>query len=297
VGRPDQETIEMVRASCAGVIDRPALLAEHFYEHLFELAPQVRDMFPEDMALQNERMSGALLKAVQGAHNPARVEFMLRHMGAGHGRHHNVAPEHYPYVGRALVRAVRDLSPQWAPALGSAWVQVYEWMAAHMVLGAEIGPGSGYEEAPTVVTPEPKGFDTEERTTFELHEPKKYGPEGSRPFPAPEPEPAAPAAVPIEHRTWAPQEPQTLVLEGPKPFAAPASYGPVEPPPFGPVEAPPFERDERRAYEREPRAFERDEPRAFERDAPRALDEPKTFAAPDPTGWWQDSTATAGKSW
>jgi hypothetical protein len=42
-------------------------------------------------------------------------------------------------VGRALVRAVRELSPKWSTAVGSAWVQVYEWMAAHMILGAAHG--------------------------------------------------------------------------------------------------------------------------------------------------------------
>jgi hypothetical protein len=34
VGRPDADTIEMVRQSCVGVADRPILLAECFYRHL-----------------------------------------------------------------------------------------------------------------------------------------------------------------------------------------------------------------------------------------------------------------------
>jgi hemoglobin-like flavoprotein len=135
----------MVRRSCAGVADRPVQLAESFYEHLFELAPAVRGMFAHDMSLQNERMSRMLMDVVLGADNPDRIERILQRMGAEHGRHLDVVPEHYPFVGRAIVRAVRDLSPEWSPALGSAWVLVYEWMAAHMVLGAE-RDGLSFEE-------------------------------------------------------------------------------------------------------------------------------------------------------
>jgi hemoglobin-like flavoprotein len=142
VGRPDQATIEKVRESCAAVIDRPAQIAEAFYRHLFELAPAVRDMFPADMSLQHERMSRALLEAVRAADNPELVEDLLRKMGARH-RAYGAIAEHYPHVGRALVRAVRDLSPTWSPSVGSAWVQVYEWMAAHMLVGAEPGTPVG----------------------------------------------------------------------------------------------------------------------------------------------------------
>jgi hemoglobin-like flavoprotein len=143
----------MVRESCAAVADRPAQIAESFYQHLFELAPSVRGMFAQDMTTQNDRMSQALMDAVRGADNPARIEYVLQEMGARHARHHGAVPEHYPYVGHALVRAVRDLSPRWSTAVGSAWVQVYEWMAAHMVLGAERSAGFTAEDRTTASIP------------------------------------------------------------------------------------------------------------------------------------------------
>jgi hemoglobin-like flavoprotein len=125
------------------VADRPAAIAEIFYEHLFELAPSVRSMFPADMSIQHERMSRTLIDAVRNADDPVKVERLLQRMGAAHARNHAVIAEHYPYVGRALVRAVRDLSPRWSASVGSAWVQVYEWMAAHMILGADIEAAQG----------------------------------------------------------------------------------------------------------------------------------------------------------
>lgn len=142
VGRPDAAVISKVQRTCGAVSDHPVLIAEAFYRHLFELAPGVRGMFAEDMSLQHERMCRILLEAVsQAEHNPGAVELTLQRMGAQHMRHFDVVPEHYPYVGRALVRAVRELSPEWSTDVGSAWIQVYEWLAAHMVLGAERGTG------------------------------------------------------------------------------------------------------------------------------------------------------------
>jgi hemoglobin-like flavoprotein len=137
VGRPDAATIQIARESCAAVADRPVALAESFYWHLFDMVPEVRAMFPADMSMQHERMSRTLVDAVKGADDPAAVERLLQRMGGAHARNHAVIPEHYPHVGRALVRAVRELSPRWSPVVASAWVQVYEWMAAHMILGAE----------------------------------------------------------------------------------------------------------------------------------------------------------------
>lgn len=139
VGRPDPETIALVRESCGAITDRPELISERFYFHLFELAPSVRPMFAADLTPQHERMTRALLDAVREADDPDTVERRLQQMGARHGLYHGAAAEHYPFVGRALVRAVRDVAPAWSPMTGSAWVQVYEWMAAHMVLGAERG--------------------------------------------------------------------------------------------------------------------------------------------------------------
>jgi hemoglobin-like flavoprotein len=183
-GRPDAATIAKVRQSCAAVADRPVQLAESFYEHLFELAPSVRGMFAEDMTLQHERMCRILLEAVTLAdQNPEAVELLLHQMGAQHARHFDVVPEHYPYVGRALVRAVRALSPRWSSEVGSAWVQVYEWLAAHMVLGAEGGAALRVQKQPAAEAPAPAQAPAQARRP------------SPRPRPAPEATPQAPPAT------------------------------------------------------------------------------------------------------
>jgi hemoglobin-like flavoprotein len=130
-----------VRRSAAAVADRPVVLAERFYHHLFELAPAVRDMFPQDMTVQNERLSRALFDAVRALVDPdrhaARMQDNLHKLGADHARRYGVLPEHYPFVGHALVRAVNDVSGDSSASTSSAWIWVYEWISTHMIGDAD----------------------------------------------------------------------------------------------------------------------------------------------------------------
>ncbi|MEJ3659248.1 globin domain-containing protein [Actinomycetes bacterium KLBMP 9759] len=139
VQRPSPATIAAVRDSCMAVAARPAVLAEVFYAHLFEMAPQLRAMFPEDMSGQMQKMSDTLLAGIAALQEPdtARVEATLRRLGASHRRHYRVEPEHYGYVGHALTRAVRDVAgSRYSGSLSSAWIAVVQWIAAHMMAGA-----------------------------------------------------------------------------------------------------------------------------------------------------------------
>ncbi|GLU48560.1 globin domain-containing protein [Nocardiopsis ansamitocini] len=133
---PDERTIEEVRASCADLGDSPTILAERFYWHLFDLVPEIRSMFGADMTRQHERMADVLLQVVTHLDQPHEVADYLRQLGAHHHQMLGVKPDHYPFVGRAMVRAIRDLSPVWSSSFSSSWILVYEWIAATMLAGA-----------------------------------------------------------------------------------------------------------------------------------------------------------------
>ncbi|NYH53195.1 hemoglobin-like flavoprotein [Nocardiopsis arvandica] len=133
---PAPAVIEAVRHSCSSLPHGSTRLAERFYQNLFSMAPEVRAMFPENMRTQKERMAFALLEVVHYLDQPDEVAGYLRQLGAQHRRELAVEPEHYPYVGRALVRAVSEISPTWSSSMSSAWVMVYEWITANMLEGA-----------------------------------------------------------------------------------------------------------------------------------------------------------------
>ncbi|WP_017569416.1 globin domain-containing protein [Nocardiopsis halotolerans] len=134
---PAPAVIDAVRQSCAGLPPGSTHLADRFYQNLFAMAPAVRDMFPQNMRTQKERMAFALLEVVRYLDEPEEVAGYLRQLGAQHKRSLGVRPEHYPYVGRALVRAVSEVSPTWSSSMSSAWIDVYEWITANMLAGAE----------------------------------------------------------------------------------------------------------------------------------------------------------------
>lgn len=149
VAPPQDEVVAAVRQSWATLPDEPGLFAKLFYQHLFALAPQVREMFPPDMSAQHLKISTALLDVVGHLDDWETIAPRLRSLGAHHARHLGVRPEHYPFVAHALIRAVRDLAPDWSTYLSSYWIQVYEWITATMLEGA------GQQPRPAAPPPNP----------------------------------------------------------------------------------------------------------------------------------------------
>lgn len=133
----DDRTIALVRESCARLPEKADVLTRVFYTRLFEMAPAVRPMFPAEMRPQEERLLNALLAAVAALDDPAKLEPQLRAWGAWHRRALGVTDDMYVYVGHALIRALRSVLGHTETSVGSAWVAVYEWLAAVMIDGAD----------------------------------------------------------------------------------------------------------------------------------------------------------------
>ena len=158
IARPAPAVIAIVRASCAAVADRPVALAEAFYAHLFEMAPQVRAMFPADMTGQMQKMSDTLFAAIAhlDAADTTALEATLQRLGRTHSTHYHVEREHYHYIGHALTRAVRDVAGgAYSGYMSSAWIAVYQWVAAHMTAGADT-PEPSAAQRPPLSLPEPR---------------------------------------------------------------------------------------------------------------------------------------------
>jgi hemoglobin-like flavoprotein len=133
----DPATVQIVRDSCARLPPETVELTREFYRQLFEMVPEARAMFPEDMSAQHDRLLAALLAAVRTLDRPEVVEDHLRRWGVVHRRMHRVTDELYVYVGHALVRALNKIQGHLETSVASSWIAVYEWMAAVMIDGAE----------------------------------------------------------------------------------------------------------------------------------------------------------------
>src|SRR3982074_1262475 len=128
---PDQVTL--VQESFAKVAPISETAAELFYGRLFEIAPQVKAMFPADMTEQRKKLMVMLATVVNGLGHlesilPAASALATRHVSYG------AQAEPYPVVGAALLWTLeKGLGDAWPPEVASAWTAAYGTLSGYMI--------------------------------------------------------------------------------------------------------------------------------------------------------------------
>jgi hemoglobin-like flavoprotein len=128
---PDQ--VKLVQDSFGKVAPISEAAAVLFYDRLFEIAPQVKAMFPDDMTEQRRKLMAMLAAVVNGLGNlesilPAASALAKRHVGYG------AKAEHYPVVGGALLWTLeKGLGDGWTPDLADAWSTAYGTLSGYMI--------------------------------------------------------------------------------------------------------------------------------------------------------------------
>jgi nitric oxide dioxygenase len=127
------EQIKLVQDSFAKVAPISDQAAVIFYDRLFEVAPQVRAMFPDDMTEQRKKLMATLAVVVGGLSNlesvlPAASALAKRHVAYG------ATPAHYPVVGGALLWTLeKGLGDAWTPDVAAAWTTAYGTLSGYMI--------------------------------------------------------------------------------------------------------------------------------------------------------------------
>ena len=125
--------IKLVQDSFAKVAPISEQAAVLFYGRLFEVAPSVRTMFPDDMTEQRKKLMATLAVVVGGLTNleavlPAASALAKRHVSYG------AKPEHYPVVGGALLWTLeKGLGDAWTPDVAEAWTAAYGTLSGYMI--------------------------------------------------------------------------------------------------------------------------------------------------------------------
>jgi nitric oxide dioxygenase len=128
---PDQ--VKLVQESFAKVVPISETAAVLFYDRLFEIAPSVRAMFPDDMAEQRKKLMATLAVVVNGL---GKLESILPAASALAKRHVNYGakPAHYPVVGAALLWTLeKGLGDAWTPEIAEAWTAAYGTLSGYMI--------------------------------------------------------------------------------------------------------------------------------------------------------------------
>ncbi|MCT4356515.1 globin domain-containing protein [Streptomyces sp. Je 1-79] len=133
---------QLLRSTFAVVERRAEHAVTFFYSHLFWHNPGVRDLFPEDMRAQRDRLFAALTQVVSRLEDPGLPEY-LTHLGRDH-RKFLASPALYAAVGTSLTAAFAHASgPAWTVEADKAWTEAYGYVAGLMMRGAEEADAAG----------------------------------------------------------------------------------------------------------------------------------------------------------
>jgi hemoglobin-like flavoprotein len=128
--------VTLVQDSFAKVRPVADTAADLFYGRLFEIAPQVRAMFPDDMREQKKKLMAMLGLAVTNLDKPDMVVPALQNLGRQHVAFGTRAA-HYQPVGEALLWTLeRGLGPDFTPELREAWTETYALVSRVMQAAA-----------------------------------------------------------------------------------------------------------------------------------------------------------------
>jgi hemoglobin-like flavoprotein len=144
-----EEDKEHIRRSWKLVIPIAETAADLFYKRLFELKPEYRALFPENMAGQKSklvRMLAFIVKALDYPESAWREEvsdsedllLVLLALGRRHQALYHVPREAYGSVGEALLWTLDyGLGDAFSPPVRAAWTAVYKAVSTTMILSVK----------------------------------------------------------------------------------------------------------------------------------------------------------------
>jgi len=126
------EKVKLVQDSFAQVAPIADKAADIFYDRLFEIAPDVRSMFPADMSDQKGKLMQTLGVAVNNLHQVETILPTVQELGRKHVAY-GVKDEHYDTVGAALLYTLeKGLGDGFTPEVKEAWTETFVTVAGVM---------------------------------------------------------------------------------------------------------------------------------------------------------------------
>jgi hemoglobin-like flavoprotein len=131
----DAAEITRIRRGFGAVATDADRFTAGFYTRLFELAPTLRPLFPDDLSGQRDKLKHMLAMLVAGLDRPAALRPTLATLGDRH-RSYGVVKADFVVVGQALLDTLRaHLGEQFTPADRRAWSTLYARITAIMTMG------------------------------------------------------------------------------------------------------------------------------------------------------------------
>ena len=133
----NQSDIQSIQTSWNTVLSIRDEAASLFYQRLFDLAPQLRMLFPEDLYRQKIKLMAAINLVVLSLENQENILPVLRDLGRKHAAY-GVNASHYTLVGEVLLWTLaQGLGQAWTPELAKIWEDAYRMISGVMLQSVE----------------------------------------------------------------------------------------------------------------------------------------------------------------
>lgn len=130
------EQVVLVQQSFTKVQPIADQAAGLFYDKLFESAPAVRPLFPDDMTEQKRKLMQMLSTAVSNLHQVEKILPIIEELGRKHVTY-GAKPEHFDTVGETLLWTLEQgLGEAFTPPVKEAWATTYATIASVMKTAA-----------------------------------------------------------------------------------------------------------------------------------------------------------------
>lgn len=132
-----ESEIEFLQESYAKLYDESGAFSRRFYENLFEIAPNARALFSNNIESQGRKFMEVLSIIILDLNDDKLIIPLIEAMGRRHVGY-GTKPHHYQTVGDALVKTLNEaFNGQWSPKEKAIWVKLYTHIADIMITAAE----------------------------------------------------------------------------------------------------------------------------------------------------------------
>ncbi|MGL4603015.1 MAG: globin family protein [Iodobacter sp.] len=128
-----EKDITLVQQTLPLILPVADRAAEMFYQHLFEVAPEVQPLFKGDLKKQGAMLMTSIKLAVENINNPQLLLPAVAILGQRHAQYH-VEEEHYTLVGQSLLWTLeQNMADAFTLDVKKAWAAIYTTMACEMI--------------------------------------------------------------------------------------------------------------------------------------------------------------------
>jgi hemoglobin-like flavoprotein len=138
VGIMTPEQVDLIRHSFDAIWPVRRKLARLFYDRFFELAPDAKHLFPNDMERQHLKLMDMIAAIVGALDERELFHSIIRHTGRQHAQF-GVKSSHFAAFGDALIWSLeKQFGAAFTPKLKGAWIELYSDVQSEMLRVASI---------------------------------------------------------------------------------------------------------------------------------------------------------------